>query len=122
MTPKRSARQLDIFGTANFFNHVPFTAALELVLEIGVERVAGHIDELVRHLLARIDRSRYRLVSADDVRSSLVLVEPLEEPAGEVYERLCTAGVYAAHRRGRIRFSPHLYNTPDDIDAALALL
>jgi selenocysteine lyase/cysteine desulfurase len=121
ITPRRTGR-LDIFGTANFFNFVPFTAAVELVLEIGVERVAAHIDALVTRLLAGIDRSRYRLVSADDVRSSLVLVEPLEAPAGEVYERLRAAGVHAAHRRGRIRFSPHLYNTPEHIDAALAAL
>jgi selenocysteine lyase/cysteine desulfurase len=121
ITPRRMGR-LDIFGTANFFNHVPFTAALELLLELGSDEVAGYVDKLVVRLLAGIDRRRFRLVSAEGVRSPLVVVEPLREASAEVFERLAAAGVHVAHRRGRIRISPHLYNTPDELDRALELL
>jgi selenocysteine lyase/cysteine desulfurase len=121
ITPRRTGR-LDVFGTANFFNHVPFTAALELLLELGSDEVAGYVDALVVRLLAGIDRRRFRLVSAEDVRSPLVVVEPLREAPAEVFERLTAAGVHVAHRRGRIRISPHLYNSPDEIDRALELL
>jgi len=121
ITPRRTGR-LDVFGTANFFNHVPFIAALELLLELGIDEVAAYVDGLVVRLLAGIDRARFRLVSGEDVRSPLVVVEPLREASGEVWERLAAAGVHVAHRRGRIRISPHLYNTPDEIDRALELL
>ncbi|HZD78772.1 MAG TPA: aminotransferase class V-fold PLP-dependent enzyme [Actinomycetota bacterium] len=121
ITPRRTGR-LDVFGTANFFNYVPFTAALELLLELGIEEVAAYVDGLVTGLLAGIDRARFRLVSREDVRSPLVVVEPLQEASGEVFARLATAGVHVAHRRGRIRISPHLYNTPDEINRALELL
>jgi cysteine desulfurase / selenocysteine lyase len=121
ITPQRTGR-LDVFGTASFFNHVPFTAALELLLELGIDEVAAYVDGLVVGLLAGIDRARFRLVSAEDVRSPLVMVEPLRETSGEVFERLAMAGVHVAHRRGRIRISPHLYNTPDEINRALELL
>lgn len=121
ITPRRKGR-LDIFGTANFFNHVPFTAALELRLELGIDEVHSYVDGLVVRLLAGIDRTRYRLVSLEGVRSPLVVVEPLQEASAEVFERLAAAGVHVAHRRGRIRVSPHLYNTPDEIDRALELL
>jgi selenocysteine lyase/cysteine desulfurase len=121
ITPRGTGR-LDVFGTANFFNHVPFTAALELLLELGIDELAGYVDGLVVGLLAGIDRARYRLVSGEDLRSPLVVVEPLREASGEVFERLAAAGVHVAHRRGRIRISPHLYNTPDEIDRALELL
>jgi selenocysteine lyase/cysteine desulfurase len=121
LTPRRTGR-LDVFGTANFFNHVPFTAALELLLDLRIDEVAAYVDGLVVRLLAGIDRERFRLVSGEDIRSPLVLVEPLREASGEVFERLATAGVHVAHRRGRIRISPHLYNTPDEIDRALELL
>jgi selenocysteine lyase/cysteine desulfurase len=121
ITPKGTGR-LDVFGTANFFNYVPFTAALELLLELGIDEVAAYVDGLVVRLLAGIDRARFRLVSGEDVRSPLVVVEPLGEASGEVFERLAVAGVHVAHRRGRIRISPHLYNTPDEIDRALEVL
>jgi selenocysteine lyase/cysteine desulfurase len=121
ITPRRSGA-LDIFATANFFNYVPFAAALELILELGVGAIARYVDELVLRLLAGLDRSRYRLVSSEDVRSSLVMVESLREPAPQLFERLSRDGVYVAHRRGRIRISPHLYNTPSEIDRLLELL
>jgi cysteine desulfurase/selenocysteine lyase len=121
ITPRRTGR-LDVFGTANFFNHVPFTAALELLLELGIDEVAAYVDGLVVGLLAGIDRARFRPVSGEEVRSPLVVVEPLREASGEVFERLAAAGVHVAHRRGRIRISPHLYNTPDEINRALELL
>lgn len=121
LTPRRRGR-FDIFGTANFFNYVPFTAAVELVLELGVEAVELHVDDLVKRLLAGVDRSRFRVVSCDDARSSLVVLEPLREPAAAVFERLRAAGVHVAHRRGRIRVSPHLYNTDHEIDRALDAL
>lgn len=121
ITPRGTGR-LDVFGTANFFNYVPFIAALELLLELGVDEVAADVDGLVVRLLAGIDRARFRLVSGEDVRSPLVVVEPLGEASGEVFERLAAAGVHVAHRRGRIRISPHLYNTPDEIDRALQML
>jgi cysteine desulfurase / selenocysteine lyase len=121
VTPRRQGR-LDVFGTANFFNHVPFTAALELLLDLGIDEVAGYVDGLVVRLLGGIDRARFRLVSSEEVRSPLVMVEPLREASAEVLERLAAAGVHVAHRRGRIRISPHLYNTADEIDRALELL
>lgn len=121
ITPRRTGR-FDIFGTANFFNYVPFTAAVELILELGVEAVERHVDGLVKRLLAGVDRSRFRVVSSDDVRSSLVVLEPLRESVEAVFERLRAAGVHVARRRGRIRVSPHLYNTAPEIDRALDAL
>jgi cysteine desulfurase / selenocysteine lyase len=121
ITPRRTGR-LDVFGTASFFNHVPFTAALDLLLELGLDEVAAYVDRLVVRLVAGIDRTRFRLVSSQDVRSPLVVVEPLREASGELFERLAAAGVHVAHRRGRIRISPHLYNTVDEIDRVLELL
>jgi selenocysteine lyase/cysteine desulfurase len=121
ITPRRAGR-FDVFGAANFFNFVPFAAAVELLLELGIDDVAAYVDGLVVRLLAGLDRTWFRLLSREDCRSPLVVLEPLAEPAGNVFERLAGAGVYVAHRRGRIRISPHLYNTPGDIDRALELV
>jgi cysteine desulfurase / selenocysteine lyase len=121
ITPRRTGRH-DIFGTANFFNYFPFAASLELILELGVQEIASHIDELVVRLLEGIDRAAYHLVSSEATRTSLVVLEPRSEPSAEVFARLIAGGVHVAHRRGRIRISPHLYNTLDEIDQTLQLL
>jgi selenocysteine lyase/cysteine desulfurase len=121
ITPRRTGR-LDIFGTANFFNFVPFTAAVELLRELGIDQVSAYVDDLVLRLLAGVDHERYRVVSGEDVRSPLVVVEPHAESPGVVFERLAEAGVHVAQRRGRIRISPHVYNTSDEIARTLELL
>jgi cysteine desulfurase / selenocysteine lyase len=121
VTPRRAGRH-DIFGTANFFNYVPFAAAIELLLENGIEQIHDYVDGLVVRLLEGVEPARFRLVSSRDARSTLVLFEPVGEPAEVVIERLTAAGVHVAHRRGRIRVSPHVYNTTGDVDRALDLL
>ncbi len=121
ISPRRTGK-FDIFGTANFFNFVPFATAVELMLDLGTHRVAADVDALVIRLLAGLDWERFRLVSDAHQRSSLVVLEPLADDAHTVLERLAKGGVYVAERRGRVRISPHFYNTPNDIDRALELL
>ena len=49
-----------------------------------------------------------------------MLVTPGDNEA--VCQRLTDAGIDAALRAGNIRLSPHLYNTPDQIQYAAAIL
>lgn len=119
------ARRYDVFGTANFFNFKPWAASLEYLLEIGLERVAAYDQELVGRLVGGLDRSKYALVSPERgrERSTLTVLRPVEaERATEIYEELRGQQIHVALRRGNLRVSPHLFNTPGDIDRALAIL
>lgn len=119
------AREYDVFGTANFLNFTAWQAALEVLLGYGLERVASAHEALVERFVAGLDPSQFTLLSprSGRRRSSLVFVSHLRpERNREVFERLRAAGVDAALRRGHLRFSPHLYNTPADIDRALETL
>jgi cysteine desulfurase/selenocysteine lyase len=118
--PMRTGR-LDVFGTANFSTTSRSPPRWSCGWNWGSTRSA-YVDGLVVGLLAGIDHTRFRLVSSEAVRSPLVVVEPLREASAEVFERLTAVGVHVAHRRGRIRISPHLYNTADEIDRVLELL
>lgn len=40
----------------------------------------------------------------------------------QVFERLREAGVDIALRQSALRISPHLYNTPEDVDRLLEVL
>lgn len=116
--------RLDIFGTANFLNFMPFAESVGFLLSCGIPEIARHNQSLVARLLAGFDRHRFRLISTEDkpARSTLVVIEPTGEDASDVFRRLQERGVDVAHRAGRIRLSPHLYNDEDDIDVALAAL
>jgi selenocysteine lyase/cysteine desulfurase len=120
-----AARTLDIFGTANFFNYTPWTASIDYILSIGVDRIAEHDQQLVSRFIAGLDESRYQLLSAREgpLRSTLVFVTHRDPERNQaVHARLKDAGIDVAFRRGNVRVAPHLYNTPADIDRALSVL
>ena len=120
-----TASRYDLFGTANFFNFKPLAAAIEYLLDVGMETIAAHDQRLVEQFLSGLDETKYDVVSprAGDSRSTLIFVSHQIPKRNEaLHERLATAGIDVAFRHGALRLSPHLYNTAADIDAALSVL
>ena len=103
-----------------------FSAALDLLEEAGVERIAAHVCGLVSDLAARLERLGGEISpGAEHRRHILAFSHP--DVAGEALEEgLAAAGVVVSLRRGRVRVSPHLYNTFAEMervaDAVRALL
>jgi cysteine desulfurase / selenocysteine lyase len=118
------AAAFDVFGTANFLNFEPWAASVEHFLDIGLDSIQEHNTLLVRQLAEGVDRSKWRLVNADTPpeSTSMLVLEPLSESAEDVMQRLREARIEVAKRRGRIRISPHLYNSTEEIDRALTAL
>jgi len=87
--------------------HAP---ALDLLLEVGVDRIHAHDVGL-----ANAFRDGLGLPSGD---SAIVSVEAPDD----ITTRLAKAGIAAAVRAGRLRLSFHLYNSEADVEAALRVL
>jgi len=88
-----------------------FSAALDLLAEAGAERIAAHVRALVADLAVRLERLGCETAPGPEHRRH-VLAFSHPEVAGEVLEEgLAAAGAVVSLRRGRIRVSPHLYNT-----------
>jgi selenocysteine lyase/cysteine desulfurase len=117
------ARAFDVFGTANFFNFMPWATAIEHLLSIGIEAIADHDQSLVDRLCGGIEASGYELVNpaAPGRRSSIVALSRGDPGAnGRIVADLTERGIDVALRGGRIRVSPHLYNSLAEIDALVA--
>ena len=123
--PGNEARRFDIFGTANFFNYVPWTASIEFILEHGVEQIREYDQALVDRLVRGLEQAGYRLVSpASGPRRSTLVVFAARTPerTARAYEALSQAKIHVAMRSGNIRIAPHLYNDDRDIDTALTVI
>ncbi len=103
----RSGRRLDT--SPAWFSWVGAAPAIALVEEIGVDAIQAHDVGL-----ANAFREGLGLPPADSAIVS-------SEFAGEL-EGLRRAGVMAAVIEGRLRTSWHVYNTPDDVERALAVV
>jgi selenocysteine lyase/cysteine desulfurase len=121
----REPRAYDVFGTANFLNFMPWTAAVEYLLDCGIEMIQRHDESLVSLLVAGLEERGYALISprAGAARSTVVVASHRHSERNPgIYESLRDQGVDIALRRGNLRFSPHLYNTTEEIDQALDAL
>lgn len=125
LSPNRTVRDYDLFCTANFMVFRPWLAALRFLLSVGVDEIERYDQHLVDMLVEGIGRIGLELVSPSfgAERSTLVYLRAgTEERTRALYEALLDAGVHVAIRKGQVRISPHLYNTVEDIEAALRVL
>jgi selenocysteine lyase/cysteine desulfurase len=102
-----SARRFDI--SPAWFSYVGAVPSLELLNDIGIERIRDHNVALADRFMAGLG-----LPAAG---SAIVSVD-----RPDAAERLESAGIRAAVRDGRLRASFHLYTTEADVDAALNAL
>ncbi|NUP45133.1 MAG: aminotransferase class V-fold PLP-dependent enzyme [Streptomyces sp.] len=89
-------------------------ASLSLVEELGVERIHAHDVALAQRLRDGFTALGYSPVPGP---SAIVAVPGVPDA---VYGRLRAAGVAFAGRAGNLRLAPHLYNSAEDVDLALA--
>lgn len=119
------ARRYDVFGTANFFNFKPWSSSLEYIFSKGVQDIEAYDQELVSRFIEGLDVNKYNLLSPRRgiTRSTLIFISHKEPNRnGEIYKKLTEEKIFLAYRAGKLRLSPHLYNTNEDIDAALSIL
>jgi len=120
-----SARKYDTFGTANFFNFVPFQAALSYWLDIGLDNVRSYHDQLLDRVINGLDPDLFTLISPREGvnRSSLIVLSHVQKEKNEhIFKALIRQKIYTGLWKGNIRLAPHVYNTYDDIDQMLAFL
>lgn len=125
LSERRSTGDLDIFGTANFNNYVPWTVAIELLLDIGIPKICAHDDALVAELIDGLSGTPVNLLSPrqPESRSTLVFFShPDRVRNAELHTTLAAAGIDLAFRGGSLRAAPHLYNSAADIDQLLATI
>ncbi len=118
------ARAWDVFCTANFLNFVPWTAAIEYLLQARPANIASYDERLVTQLLQDLDEDRFELISppTGPQRSTLIVMRPRKETAGAWKERLSVAGFDIAVREGNLRISPHLHNSHENIAKLVSAL
>jgi cysteine desulfurase / selenocysteine lyase len=100
--------------------------ALETLLEFGTEAIESHILAITKILmneLQAIDGVRLVSPEADTERAGIVSVRKHEGDfpmsfSDSLEQRHVTCSV----RNGTLRFSPHFYNSPDEMKAAAAIV
>ena len=117
-------------GSYNIAGITALGASMQLLLEVGLDQVWSRIDELTSRLCDGLRDKDYRVFSPrdPDERSGIVTFNApypdtrLTPPVSQLVSDLEDKGIVLVAREGRLRASPHFYNTPEQIDELIKVL
>jgi len=112
------------YGTHNTVGIAGLRGALELFLEVGPENVARQILTLTDHFCERVTDKGYTLFSSrrPGEKSGIVSFYKKGLESALIAAQLQQQRFVLSVRDGRLRLSPHFYNTVEEIDALLEAL
>jgi len=108
-------------GTLNAYGITALGAALEILLEAGMDEVERRVLSLTERAAAGLAGLGWQVISsrAKGETSGIVTAVHPERDVEEVVRELARRGVVVAARAGRFRVSPHFYNTEEEVDRML---
>jgi selenocysteine lyase/cysteine desulfurase len=111
-------------STANFNDWVYFEAALGFLQDIGFAAVRDRILELSAYLSAGLAKIGFKVLSDQfpDYPTGIVVCEKPGVGSDIIMQQLKQNKIVAAERLGRVRFAPHVYISPQQLDEVLRVL
>ena len=124
--PSRSAKRWDAAEAATYFNLnlTAMDASVRLVLRIGPELVLEHNRRLIERLFESLPDD---CVPASPLESAQrgpygCFTARTPEKTAELYQKLQREKIIVSLREGKIRVSPHLFNSERDIDRLISVV
>jgi selenocysteine lyase/cysteine desulfurase len=117
-------------GTANLVGLAGLHAAMQMLLELGVENIARELLRKRAWLVPALQQKGYEVFYADAPPGAASGIVTFHRPGSDLpalHEKLTTAKIVTSLRADRkgnryIRLSPHFYNTDAELQRMLGLL
>jgi cysteine desulfurase / selenocysteine lyase len=111
-------------GTLNTIGCFGLRASIELLLKVGIERIAPVVRGLTDRLAEGAVRRGYQLLGDRTPENGAGIVA-MQKPGVDsriLVRALKEMGIMAAPRQGWVRMSPHFYISPEEIDRVVEAL
>jgi selenocysteine lyase/cysteine desulfurase len=111
-------------GTLNSLGIAGLGGSLELLLSVGTVAIEARIRELTDRIVGGLQACGWRVVSSRRPGEWSGIVAATHESLDphDVTRRLTARGIHVSARAGRLRISPHFWNTEEEVDRLLAAL
>jgi len=111
-------------GSLNTNGIYGLRAAVDLLLEIGIDTIAERALAVARLLAVGAESVGWQVGSPKPIASPIVGVTPpdVEKSLLWYHRRLEEEGVICAPREGMLRFSPHFYNDAEEVERVVAIM
>lgn len=116
------ARRFEV-ATLPFHDFAGFAASLELLMEVGVERIEAHLRRLLGPVVQWLrEADGVELVTPHDPARSAGILAFRTPGIESVAAALQGAGIVCGQREGALRLAPHLYSTEAEMGTVLEVL
>jgi len=111
-------------GSLNTAGVYGIGAAIDLLLEVGPEKIEAYLIGLGDYLAERLASKGYEVFGSrrDGETSAIVTCTHRSHLPGNLYRFLMEKKIVTAPRVNRLRISPHFYNTREEVDALVDTL
>ena len=112
------------FSTLAYGSVIGLTQSIQYLLQVGIENIFAYTTDLASMLIKGLSERGIEIMSpqADDERTAIVAARFPGKGSAEVAGYLNANNVVVSQRGEYVRFSPHLYNEPEDISKTLELI
>jgi selenocysteine lyase/cysteine desulfurase len=123
LDPKKDAGKFEC-GSLNVVGILGMGASMKILLDYGLANVEKRVMQITDCLCEGLKRRGYDVYSSrrNGEKSGIVLFASQSYPAEDVWRRLLDARIITSLRYGRVRVSPHFYNTDGDIEKLMGTL
>lgn len=107
-------------GSHNLAGIFALGGCLDLIEEVGINKIERRIIELTDFLVAELVKKNYNIISprGNGEKSGIVSFS-VKESAADVVRELAEKNIFISARDGALRVSPHFYNTKEEIEILL---
>ncbi len=102
-------------GTLNFAGITALNASLKFFFEFGLKEIERNVLDLSGYLINRLQQRGVEVITPKDERERAGIVSFNFPDAEKVFERLHKQNIIISLRQGRLRVSPHFYNTEEEL-------
>ena len=112
------------FSTMSYGNVIGLTKAMEYLLKLGIKEIQEFNMFLADLLIEGFKKRGAEIISPEkkEERSSIVSIRFPRRRSSEIARHLNANNIIISQRKDFLRFSPHLYNTVQDINKVFQVL
>ncbi len=103
-------------GCPSIYSLVGATAAVQLLLDIGISKIEKRVLALTSHLIEALNELGLRIQTPEEPECRSGIVNFLVDEPERRVKRLSKKGIIVSARAHGIRVSPHFYNNEEEID------
>mgnify|MGYP001086579846 CR=1 FL=1 len=119
--PFNDARRFET-GTRNIVGISGLTESIEILFEYGIKNVEEKIQKLNTLIFRGLMDKGYEILTPKNRMAGIVTGRPKRGLAEKVYKKITDKNIVISLRNNALRFSPHFYNSVDEIEKVIEII